>query len=217
MYTHSSWQYGYICRTKTTDSTLGLSPVWSENTDNPERSGSNWSTPPAVPVTSSTVSLTGGIIICFLCGLGISFHLTGDGADDTQLREQHHTFLALELGGAAGKVVDSTQTDLGFFGLQHHHVAISVWHRDAGLVIETSGDKINKIIKVWLGICCCCYCWNVLVLTWNIVVWRWAAQLPYLWMTAGQRCETETCSYIVMMKTGENKLTQVTLTLTLWD
>lgn len=88
-------------------------------------------------------SLTSGVIIVSLghLSVGVGLHLACDGAHDAQLGEQRDSLRALELGGAAGEVVDATQADFRLLRLQHHHVALSVQHRHTGLLVETSGNS----------------------------------------------------------------------------
>lgn len=90
------------------------------------------------------ISLTCWVVISSLCSfrLGVGLHFAGNGAHNAQLREQCHAFLALEFSSAAGKVVDTTQADLGLLGLQHHHIAFSIWDCYAGLLVEASGEDI---------------------------------------------------------------------------
>lgn len=100
---------------------------------------------------------TSGVVIGALSdfGLRVGFHLAGDGADDSELGEQFHALLALELGRAACKVVDAAQADLGLLGLQHHDVTLGVRHCHARVLVEASkgGNIYLFIFKV--------YCRNV--------------------------------------------------------
>lgn len=84
---------------------------------------------------------TRGVILSFGLRLGLGLYLAGDGADDAQLGKEGDALCALEVGGAASKVVNATQADLGLFRLEDHDVALRVGHGDASLLVKAPNMK----------------------------------------------------------------------------